>query len=81
VDVLLFVALDSFAPPDSFLNADSMHRDELRRTIVAAAEDPVKYATFHAWRRCGVLGHYQRALRLSIDSFPCRLCAHISSIP
>ncbi|XP_052203211.1 alpha-(1,4)-fucosyltransferase [Diospyros lotus] len=85
----LFYALDSgsvpiyfgapnvwdFVPPHSIIDgAKFSSMGELASYVKALANDPVAYAEYHAWRRCGVLGNYGKARSLSLDTLPCRLC-------
>ncbi|WOG81941.1 hypothetical protein DCAR_0101099 [Daucus carota subsp. sativus] len=85
----LFYALDSgavpiyfgapnvwdFVPPHSIIDGTKFgSMEELAYYVKALANDPVAYAEYHAWRRCGVLGNYQRTRAASLDTLPCRLC-------
>lgn len=89
----LFYALDSasvpiyfgapnvgdFVPPHSIIDGSKFKSlEELASYVKALANDPVAYAEYHAWRRCGVLGNYGTTRGLSLDSLPCRLCELVS---
>ncbi|XP_057973623.1 alpha-(1,4)-fucosyltransferase isoform X2 [Malania oleifera] len=89
----LFYALDSgavpiyfgapnvgeFAPPHSIIDGTKFGSiEELASYVKAVANDPVAYAEYHAWRRCGVLGNYGKARAASLDTLPCRLCEAVS---
>ncbi|KAK4279734.1 hypothetical protein QN277_011462 [Acacia crassicarpa] len=89
----LFYALDSaavpiyfgapnigdFIPPHSVIDGSKFSSlQDLALYVKALANDPVAYAEYHAWRRCGVLGNYGRTRGLSLDSLPCRLCELVS---
>lgn len=89
----LFYALDSgavpiyfgapnvwdFVPPNSIIDGSKFSSlEELASYVKALADDPVAYAEYHAWRRCGVLGNYGKARAVSLDTLPCRLCEAIS---
>lgn len=89
----LFYALDSgavpiyfgapnvmdFVPPHSIIDGTKFSSmEELASHVKALANDPVAYAEFHAWRRCGVLGNYFRTRAASLDTLPCRLCEAVS---
>ncbi|XP_073143696.1 alpha-(1,4)-fucosyltransferase isoform X1 [Henckelia pumila] len=89
----LFYALDSgavpiyfgapdvwnFVPPHSIIDGTQFSSmDELANYIKSLANDPVAYAEYHAWRRCGVLGNYGKTRAASIDTLPCRLCEAVS---
>lgn len=64
-----------FVPPNSIIDGSKFSSmKELASYVKAVADDPVEYAEFHAWRRCGVLGNYGRARATSLDTLPCRLC-------
>ncbi|XP_024522517.1 alpha-(1,4)-fucosyltransferase-like [Selaginella moellendorffii] len=68
-----------FVPPKSIILASEFSSMEsLAEFVKGLAQDPVRYAEYHAWRRCGVTGNYYWARALSLDSLPCRLCAWIS---
>lgn len=89
----LFYALDSgavpiyfgapnvwdFVPPNSVIEGSKFSSlEELASYVKAVANDPVAYAEYHAWRRCGVLGNYRKTRAASLDTLPCRLCEAIS---
>ncbi|KAE8677359.1 Alpha-(1,4)-fucosyltransferase [Hibiscus syriacus] len=90
----LFYALDSgavpiyfgapnvldFVPPHSIIDGTKFSSmEELASYVKALANDPVAYAEYHAWRRCGVLGNYAKARATSLDTLPCRLCEVVST--
>ncbi|KAJ4965732.1 hypothetical protein NE237_017581 [Protea cynaroides] len=85
----LFYALDSgavpiyfgapnvwdFVPPHSIIDGTKFNSmEELASYVKTVANDPVAYAEYHAWRRCGVLGNYGKTRAVSLDTLPCRLC-------
>lgn len=89
----LFYALDSgavpiyfgapnvwdFVPPNSIIDGSKFGSvEELASYVKAVANDPVAYAEYHAWRRCGVMGNYGKARAASLDTLPCRLCELVS---
>ncbi|KAM3233094.1 alpha-(1,4)-fucosyltransferase [Capsicum annuum] len=89
----LFYALDSgavpiyfgapnvwdFVPPRSIIDGSKFSSlEELASYVKAIANNPVAYAEYHAWRRCGVLGNYRKTRAASLDTLPCRLCEAIS---
>ncbi|KAG2692602.1 hypothetical protein I3843_08G059000 [Carya illinoinensis] len=89
----LFYALDSgavpiyfgapnvwdFVPPHSIIDGSKFNSlEELASYVKALANDPVAYAEYHAWRRCGVLGNYGKTRATSLDTLPCRLCEAVS---
>ncbi|XP_059631939.1 alpha-(1,4)-fucosyltransferase [Cornus florida] len=89
----LFYALDSgavpiyfgapnvwdFVPPHSIIDGTKFSSmEELASYVKALAMDPVAYAEYHAWRRCGVLGNYGKTRAVSLDTLPCRLCEAVS---
>ncbi|POO00209.1 Glycosyltransferase [Trema orientale] len=89
----LFYALDSgsvpiyfgapnvwdFVPPHSIIDGSRFSSlEELASYVRELANDPVAYAEYHAWRRCGVLGNYGRTRAVSLDTLPCRLCRAVS---
>ncbi|GKV09073.1 hypothetical protein SLEP1_g20621 [Rubroshorea leprosula] len=89
----LFYALDSgavpiyfgapnvmdFVPPHSIIDGTKFRSmEELASYVKALANDPVAYAEYHAWRRCGVLGNYVKTRAASLDTLPCRLCESVS---
>lgn len=70
-----------FVPPNSIIEGykfASMRK--LAEYVKKVAADPVLYAEFHAWRRCGVMGPYGRTRAVSLDSLPCRLCTAVSKL-
>ncbi|KAG9444131.1 hypothetical protein H6P81_015471 [Aristolochia fimbriata] len=68
-----------FVPPNSIIDGSKFSSlEELALYVKAVANDPVAYAEFHAWRRCGVLGNYVKARAMSLDTLPCRLCELVS---
>lgn len=89
----LFYALDSgsvpiyfgapnvwdFVPPHSIIDGTKFSSlEELASYVKALANDPVAYAEYHGWRRCGVFANYVKTRALSLDTLPCRLCEAIS---
>lgn len=89
----LFYALDSgaipiyfgapnvwdFVPPHSIIDGTQFSSiTQLASYVRSLANDPVAYAEYHAWRRCGVLGNYGKTRAASLDTLPCRLCAAVS---
>lgn len=89
----LFYALDSgavpiyfgapnvwdFVPPNSIIDGTKFSSiEELASYVKALANDPVAYAEYHAWRRCGVFGNYVQTREASLDTLPCRLCEAVS---
>ncbi|KAK9270468.1 hypothetical protein L1049_026048 [Liquidambar formosana] len=89
----LFYALDSgavpiyfgapnvwdFVPPHSIIDGTKFgSMKDLANYVKALANDPVAYAEYHAWRRCGVLGNYGKTRAASLDTMPCRLCEIVS---
>ncbi|KAJ6855521.1 alpha-(1,4)-fucosyltransferase-like [Populus alba x Populus x berolinensis] len=89
----LFYALDSgsvpiyfgapnvldFVPPHSIIDGNKFKSmEELASYVKYLASDPVAYAEYHAWRRCGVLGNYGKTRAASLDTLPCRLCEAVS---
>ncbi|KAK9713729.1 hypothetical protein RND81_06G047500 [Saponaria officinalis] len=89
----LFYALDSgavpiyfgapnvmdFVPPHSIIDGSKFGSiEELASYVKALADDPVAYAEYHAWRRCGVVGNYGMTRATSLDTLPCRLCDAVS---
>lgn len=89
----LFYALDSgavpiyfgapnvmdFVPPHSIIDGSKFKSmEELADYVKALANDPVGYAEYHAWRRCGVVGNYGDTRATSLDTLPCRLCDAVS---
>lgn len=68
-----------FIPPNSAIDASKFSSlKELASYVKALANDPVAYAEYHAWRRCGVLGNFGRTREMSLDTLPCRLCELVS---
>ncbi|KAJ3675193.1 hypothetical protein LUZ60_004235 [Juncus effusus] len=69
-----------FVPPNSIIDASKFNNNitELAAYVKAVAEDPVAYAEFHAWRRCGILGNYAKVRKASLDTLPCRMCEFAS---
>ncbi|KAJ4814146.1 hypothetical protein LUZ62_026712 [Rhynchospora pubera] len=66
-------------PPNSIIDASKFDSiEELANYVKAVGEDPVAYAEFHAWRRCGVMGNYAKVRAASLDTLPCRLCEEAS---
>ncbi|XP_057732141.1 alpha-(1,4)-fucosyltransferase [Arachis stenosperma] len=89
----LFYALDSgavpiyfgapnvmdFVPPHSIIDGRKFSSfEELASYVKSVANNPVAYAEYHAWRRCGILGNYIKTRAASLDTLPCRLCEAIS---
>ncbi|KAL0437950.1 UNVERIFIED_CONTAM: Alpha-(1,4)-fucosyltransferase [Sesamum latifolium] len=89
----LFYALDSgavpiyfgapnvwdFVPPHSIIDGTQFSSmAQVASYIKSLANDPVAYAEYHAWRRCGVLGNYRKTRAASLDTLPCRLCEAVS---
>ncbi|KAG5531033.1 hypothetical protein RHGRI_025850 [Rhododendron griersonianum] len=89
----LFYALDSgavpiyfgapnvwdFVPPHSIIDGTKFaSMEELASYVKGLANDPIAYAEYHAWRRCGVMGSYVKARAASLDTLPCRLCEAVS---
>ncbi|XP_073286014.1 alpha-(1,4)-fucosyltransferase [Primulina huaijiensis] len=69
----------NFVPPHSIIDGTQFSSMvELANYIKSLANDPVAYAEYHAWRRCGVLGNYGKTRSASLDSLPCRLCEAVS---
>lgn len=68
-----------FVPPHSIIDGNKFSSmEELATFVKSLANDPVAYAEYHAWRRCGVLGNYGNTRAASLDTLPCRLCEFIS---
>lgn len=68
-----------FVPPNSIIDASKfISLKELASYVKALANDPVAYAEYHAWRRCGILGNFGRTREMSLDTLPCRLCELVS---
>ncbi|KDP24396.1 hypothetical protein JCGZ_26602 [Jatropha curcas] len=71
--------VDDFVPPHSIIDGTKfISMEELASYIKKLANDPVAYAEYHAWRRCGVLGNYGKTRLASLDTLPCRLCEAVS---
>ncbi|CAI5512771.1 unnamed protein product [Closterium sp. Naga37s-1] len=69
-----------FAPPESFMEGGAESEESIVQRVHAMRSNATAYLSLHAWRRCGVLGGLQRALRMGFDTLPCRLCHHISTM-
>ncbi|CAI5962289.1 unnamed protein product [Closterium sp. NIES-65] len=69
-----------FAPPESFMEGGAESQESIVRRVHAMRSNATAYLSLHAWRRCGVLGGLQRALRMGFDTLPCRLCHRISTM-
>ncbi|PIA47316.1 hypothetical protein AQUCO_01400169v1 [Aquilegia coerulea] len=68
-----------FVPPHSIIDGTKFSSmEELAAYVKALANDPVAYAEYHAWRRCGVMGNYGKTRAASLDTLPCRLCEVVS---
>lgn len=68
-------------PPNSIIDGSKFKTlESLATYIKKVATDPVLYAGYHAWRRCGVMGNYYQARSVSLDSLPCRLCSLVSKL-
>ncbi|GJM87888.1 hypothetical protein PR202_ga03887 [Eleusine coracana subsp. coracana] len=68
-----------FVPPNSIIDASKFSSlKELASYVKTLANDPVAYAEYHAWRRCGIFGNFGRAREMSLDTLPCRLCELVS---
>ncbi|KAF8411873.1 hypothetical protein HHK36_004432 [Tetracentron sinense] len=68
-----------FLPPNSIIDGTKFSSmEELASYVKTLANDPVAYAEYHAWRRCGVLANYGKARAASLDTLPCRLCEAVS---
>ncbi|KAG6470568.1 alpha-(1,4)-fucosyltransferase-like [Zingiber officinale] len=68
-----------FIPPNSIIDASKFSSlEELASYVKELAEDPIAYAEYHAWRRCGVMGNYGKTRATSLDTLPCRLCEFVS---
>ncbi|KAF4363720.1 hypothetical protein G4B88_000949 [Cannabis sativa] len=89
----LFYALDSgsvpiyfgasnvldFVPPNSIIDGSTFSSlEELASYVRNVANDPIAYAEYHAWRRCGDLGNYGKTRAVSLDTLPCRICNAVS---
>ncbi|KAI5400005.1 alpha-(1,4)-fucosyltransferase [Lathyrus oleraceus] len=68
-----------FVPPHSIIDGREFKSlEELATYVKAVANDPIAYAEYHAWRRCGVMGNYAKTRSMSLDTLPCRLCEAVS---
>ncbi|KAG1369865.1 alpha-(1,4)-fucosyltransferase [Cocos nucifera] len=68
-----------FVPPNSIIDGSKFSSlEKLASYVKALADDPIAYAEYHAWRRCGVMGNYGKTRAASLDTLPCRLCEVIS---
>ncbi|KAL9260945.1 Alpha-(1,4)-fucosyltransferase-like protein [Drosera capensis] len=68
-----------FVPPHSIIDESKFSSlDELASYVKSLANNPVAYAEYHAWRRCGILGEYGKILAANLDTLPCRLCEAVS---
>ncbi|CAM6088657.1 unnamed protein product [Calypogeia fissa] len=68
-------------PPNSIIQASEFKTIvELVAYVKEVAQDPLQYAEFHAWRRCGELGNYRHTWSVSFDNVPCRLSAVASKL-
>ncbi|KAK4413336.1 Alpha-(1,4)-fucosyltransferase [Sesamum alatum] len=68
-----------FVPPHSIIDGTQFSSmAQLASYVKSLANDPVAYAEYHAWRRCGVLGNYRKTRAASLDTLPCRLCEAVS---
>ena len=91
----LFYALDSgavpiyfgapnvwdFIPPHSIIDGTQFSSiEQLASYVKSLANDPVAYAEYHAWRRCGIVGNYGKTRAASLDTLPCRLCEQVSKM-
>lgn len=71
--------VQDFIPPHSIIDGTKFKSlEELASYVKALSNDPVAYAEYHAWRRCGVVGNYRKTRAASLDSLPCRLCEAVS---
>lgn len=71
--------VEDLVPPHSIIDGSKFESlESLASYVKRVAADPVLYAGYHAWRRCGVMGHYHQTRAVSLDSLPCRLCAAVS---
>lgn len=71
--------VEDLVPPHSIIDGSKFESlESLASYVKKVAADPVLYAGYHAWRRCGVMGHYHQTRAVSLDSLPCRLCAAVS---
>ncbi|KAI5432434.1 hypothetical protein KIW84_036247, partial [Lathyrus oleraceus] len=68
-----------FVPPHSIIDGREFKSlEELATYVKAVANDPIAYAEYHAWRRCGVMGNYAKTRSMSLDTLSCRLCEAVS---
>ncbi|XP_065008567.1 alpha-(1,4)-fucosyltransferase-like [Musa acuminata AAA Group] len=68
-----------FVPPNSIIDGSKFSSlEELASYVKELADDPIAYAEYHAWRRCGVMGNYGKTRATSLDTLPCRLCEFVS---
>lgn len=73
--------VEDFVPPHSIIIGSNFSSlESLASYVKKVAADPIMYAEYHAWRRCGVMGPYHQTRAVSLDSLPCRLCAAVSKI-
>lgn len=71
--------VQDFVPPHSIIDGSKFSSmDELASYVKTLANEPVAYAEYHAWRRCGVMGNYGKTRAVSLDTLPCRLCEFVS---
>ncbi|EPS69758.1 hypothetical protein M569_05005, partial [Genlisea aurea] len=71
--------VEDFVPPHSIIDGSKFSSMEMLAAYVRSVGDnPVAYAEYHAWRRCGVVGNYRLARAASLDTLPCRLCEAVS---
>ncbi|KAH7292533.1 hypothetical protein KP509_29G073100 [Ceratopteris richardii] len=71
--------VQDLVPPNSIIDGSKFSTlESLAAFIKKVADDPVLYAEYHAWRRCGIMGNYHQTRAVSLDSLPCRLCAFVS---
>ncbi|RWW29176.1 hypothetical protein GW17_00006310 [Ensete ventricosum] len=71
--------VESFVPPHSIIDGSKFDTmEELASYVKAVADDPIAYAEYHAWRRCGLMGSYRKNRATSLDALPCRLCESVS---
>ena len=70
-----------FVPPNSIIDGTKFKSmAELAAYVEDVGNDPVAYAEFHAWRRCGMMNNYRRVRAASLDTLPCRLCETVSRL-
>ncbi|BBM99359.1 alpha-1,4-fucosyltransferase [Marchantia polymorpha subsp. ruderalis] len=72
--------LDLVPPKSIILGSNYSSMEELAIYVKMLAVNPVLYAEYHAWRRCGVSGQYYHTRAVSLDTLPCRLCAAVSRL-